>query len=269
MLMTPLTPAQDDFRRWNEDMARRFDPENYHLRSSFLIRWIARQRVKAITSLLKAQPGERVLEVGCGAGNILEAIGHGRLVGIDISTFMVQKSRQRLRNLQAAVLLSDAVALPFANRSFDKIICTEVLEHVLYPEQVVSEIARVATEAGVVIVSVPNEPFINRIKRLMMRLSLGRLLAGKSYQPAEHMEDEWHLHVFDLGKLRQTVQGKLNIVRVKSIVTHWFPLLYVVACTVSNSVCPLAAASIASGDPPRPADGERSKWRSIESEEQV
>ena len=45
--------------------------------------------------------------------------------------------------------------IPFADKTFDTIICTEVLEHVLYPSKVIEEIRRVLNEQGYVLLSVP------------------------------------------------------------------------------------------------------------------
>ena len=53
------------------------------------------------------------------------------------------------------VVLGDAHHLPFKNRAFCCVKCTELLEHVEYPEKVIKEIARVLTPTGVLILSMP------------------------------------------------------------------------------------------------------------------
>ena len=86
-----------DFRTWNEDMARKYSPGRYHEESHFLIRWVERQRVRTIIRLLQPRAGDMVLEVGCGSGNVLEALPQGtKPVGIDLSSTLVTESRVRL-----------------------------------------------------------------------------------------------------------------------------------------------------------------------------
>ena len=232
-------PAQFDsgshFMQWNEEMARKYDPEAYHLRSNLLIRWIEHRRVKAILRFLNARRQDTVLEVGCGAGNVLEQVPSSRLYGVDLSIFLLKKSQGRLAHRQARLVWANAERLPFADRQFRKLICTEVLEHVSDPHRIVSEMARVATADAVVVISVPNEPWINRLKRIIHTLSLGRwLLQGgeDSYSSPDCMTDEWHLHSFDLAFLREITTDVLFINQIQAIPFDLIPLRYVVKCAI-------------------------------------
>jgi len=174
-----------------------------------------------------------VLEVGCGAGNVLEQVRSGRLYGIDISAFLLQKSQRRLAHRQAKLVRSNAERLPFADRQFRKLICTEVLEHVLDPRKVVGEMARVAAVDAVLVISVPNEGWINRVKGSIHALGLGRcLLQGDedSYSSPDCMTDEWHLHSFDLALLQRVCQNILLIRKIKAIPFRFIPLRYVAYC---------------------------------------
>ncbi len=227
--------TEQNFIDWNEEMAHKYDPEAYHLRSNFLIRWIERRRVKAILRFLAVRPTDRVLEVGCGAGNVLEQVGSGRLHGLDLSTYLLQKARRRLAGCKAGLVRGNAEQLPFAGGRFDKLVCTEVLEHVADPRRVVNEMARLAAADGLVVISVPNEAWIDRAKALIRRLGLWRwLLQGEegAYTSSEQMTDEWHLHRFDLALLQQVAAGILEIRRVRAIPFPYIPLRYVVCCRV-------------------------------------
>jgi len=51
----------------------------------------------------------------------------------------------------------NSLPLPFQNNEFDLIQCTEVLEHVLYPESVLKELKRILKKKGKLIISMPNE----------------------------------------------------------------------------------------------------------------
>ncbi len=226
---------EGDFAAWNEKMARKYDPEDYHLHSNFLIRWIERLRVKAILHFLDADQQDTVVEIGCGAGNVLEQVPSGQLHGIDLSIFLLRKSQRRLAHRQAKLIQANAERLPLASGRFHKLICTEVLEHVRNPRTVVSEMARVAASDAVLVISVPNETWIDRVKRTIGALGLKRLLLQgdvDSYHSPDQMTDEWHLHSFDIALLRQVCKDILTIERIKPIPSRLVPLRYVARCQV-------------------------------------
>lgn len=228
---------QNDFIQWNEAMAHKYDPEAYHLRSNFLIRWIERRRVKTILDFLNAEGPDTVLEIGCGAGNILEQIPSTRLCGIDLSTFLIKKSQHRLASRRAGLAQSNAERLPFADASFGRLVCSEVLEHVANPRCVVGEMARVAATEAVLVISVPNEAWINRVKGVIRMLGLGRWLLkgeGDAYSSPDQMTDEWHLHSFDLALLRNISKDILVIRQTKAIPFSFMPLRYVALCELAN-----------------------------------
>ncbi|HIA02419.1 MAG TPA: methyltransferase domain-containing protein [Myxococcales bacterium] len=221
-------PNQDNFAAWNEEMAQRHDPDLYHTQSPLPIRLIERRRVQVIINLLKVQQEHRILEVGCGAGNVLEQVGPSKRIGVDISTFLLGKSQQRLGS-NASLVQMNAEQLAFSDHSFDRIYCTEVLEHVLHPKVVLSEMKRVLKPDGVAVVSVPNEGMINRIKNTVLAIPGARALLKKSgnYDMPDHMEDEWHLHEFELEMLKDSVQGLFDIDCVKGIPSRLLPLRWV------------------------------------------
>src|SRR5262245_26409537 len=84
-----------EFTAWNEEMIQRYDPDGYRTRGPLPIRAIEGLRVRAVARLLGATAATRVLEVGCGGGNVLERIA-GRRVGIDLSRSILAKAKRRL-----------------------------------------------------------------------------------------------------------------------------------------------------------------------------
>jgi len=223
---------KEDFRSWNEMMARKYDPDAFHHHPSRLVRWVEGKRVKTVLEQLRAQPGERVLEIGCGAGNVLEKIGLARPFGIDLSEQLLKKASKKTGG---AVYLALAYGekLCFKDAAFEKVFCTEVLEHVLEPGLVICEAHRVLTVSGRAIFSVPNEDVINKIKSLLIRLRLFGFIFRKprsDYQVPRKMEDEWHIHIFNLDKLITLLPPSLKIEKVLAIPGRWLPLHYVISC---------------------------------------
>ncbi|MCB9521259.1 MAG: class I SAM-dependent methyltransferase [Myxococcales bacterium] len=212
--------TRENFEAWNEEMVREFDPGEYHDHPSPVVRAVERMRVSRIIALLQATPTSRVLEVGCGAGNILERIADAELHGVDISDYILEKARVRL-GARATLLKADGEHLPYPDAHFDRVYCSEVLEHVLDPAAVVREMRRVLKPNGIAVVSVPNEATINQAKRLLFRTGpLGRLIlrSGEGgYEAVENMQDHWHLHEFDERMLRQVCEPVFSVGKVEGI----------------------------------------------------
>lgn len=220
-----------DIRAWNEEMVKKYDVEAYYEKSNFAIRWVEYLRIKAILNAIRNQLRGKILEVGCGAGHVLAKIPRADRVGIDLSNHMVQRAQARLKGKNISILQANADHLPFQEKSFDGIICTEVLEHVENPEVILKEISRVAKAKASIALSIPNENIINRVKDTLILLGLGPFFFGREYKVPERMNDEWHLHVFELKEALKTLQTKFWIRKVIPIPSAFIPLRYVIDCS--------------------------------------
>jgi len=98
----------------------------------------------------------RVLEVGCGFGQVLLALSRGRspaqMTGVDLDRELLRFGTLLCESAPAAVsvprfLVADALHLPFANRSFDLVICRVVLMS-LPVRAALKELARVVADDG-------------------------------------------------------------------------------------------------------------------------
>ena len=226
----PIPSMPEHFADWNEEMVARHDPELFHHHPRGVVRWIEGRRMRAVLALLQARPEHRVLEVGCGAGNVLTRTPAAARYAIDLSRRMVGRARNVL-GPAATIALADAERLPFRDREFERVICSSVLAHVLHPERVLEEAYRVLAPGGRLVVSVSHEAAIERGIALAQRLGLNRLLLGNSGAPSEASvySSEYHLHHFDIGLLRETAARLPRERALKKIPLPFYPIHLVAA----------------------------------------
>lgn len=118
-------------------------------------------RAKIILSNLDPKPGMKVLDIGCGRGFYEKIISHlfkgVKVIGLD----QRQEYLPNWQHPQVTFQVADAQALPFPNQSFDRIICSEVLEHLNNNQKALQEIKRVLKKGGMILLTVPmkNYPF--------------------------------------------------------------------------------------------------------------
>lgn len=218
--------TDEEFAAWNEQMAKEYDPDLYHRSENRIVRWVEGRRVTRLLSLLDVRPEHRVLEVGVGAGNILEKVNAKERAGIDLSEHLLVKARARLGQ-QVHLLHGNAEELGtlIQPHSFDRVYCSEVLEHVQHPERVLQGMSDCLTENGIAVVSVPNESFINFLKGTLKSLQLFRILFPNM---ADHMEDEWHVHVFGRDLLNRLCSRAFTVEQIVAV-PFWFLPIRLVA----------------------------------------
>lgn len=104
--------------------------------------------------------GHRVLDVGCGRGidATFMAKKGGLLFGCEPSSVMLGKAKEYVKDAGETVRLVSSLAegLPFMNNRFTRVVCKGAIDHFDNPEQAVSEMCRVASVKGKVIISVAN-----------------------------------------------------------------------------------------------------------------
>lgn len=148
--------------------------------------------------------GDKVLDLGCGEGrHVISAYIAYEIdaVGVDLSFDDLKISADRFTNFYEpdnqnknfSLSASNALALPFADNSFDAVICSEVLEHIPDYLSVLTEITRVLKPNGVFAASVPRAwP-----ERICWALS-----------SAYHQVEGGHVHIFNARQLRNDIEEK-------------------------------------------------------------
>ena len=116
---------------------------------------------------LDLQPGHVVLDMGAGAGrHAFEVFRRGaRIVALDYDAAELKdvlatlaamiESDEVPRDSQALCVNGDGTRLPFPDDTFDRIICSEVMEHIPDDRAAAAELARVLKPGGIIAVTVP------------------------------------------------------------------------------------------------------------------
>ena len=131
-------------------------------------------RLKKALSYAKVRSGMRVLDVGCGRGELVfwAARQGARAIGIDYSKVAIRLAKKALKTQgkevkkKAKFLVKNAKEMDFESESFDWIFLTDVLEH-LYPEEqevVLDKIYKILKKGGKIIARTePNRIYVDFI----------------------------------------------------------------------------------------------------------
>lgn len=143
-----------------------------------------------LISIIQQLPAYSVLDVGCGEGFTLQRLTNQKigkkLEGVDFVQEALDLGKKIHPHLK--LIKGDLYELPYENDSFDLLLCTEVLEHLEYPQKALQELIRVSKKY--ILLSVPHEPWftISRILRGKNLLQLGKHPEHVQYWTSEAFE---------------------------------------------------------------------------------
>ena len=175
-------------RLLERDVRRDGGPEEFASRRAELERYVRRSSGRLAASLaavrrLGLAPGARVLELGADpwlftqllAGQGIVPVSAGQRRGVwreddaDASPQRVAISwNERTIELEHHLFNAERDRWPFADESFDAVVCMEVLEHLVYsPGHLLYEAARVLVSGGALLLTTPNAVSATRLARLV------------------------------------------------------------------------------------------------------
>lgn len=163
--------------------------------------------------------GERVLDLGCGEGRHVISVyleQDVEAVGVDLSVQDLLTTRDKFEEFATegkpggsfGLSSANALALPFADNTFDKVICSEVLEHIPDYQAALREIDRVLKPGGLFCASVPRH-WPERI--------------CWAFSEAYHRVPGGHLRIFNSDELRDQIEE----LGMRQYYRHWAHALHV------------------------------------------
>ena len=196
---------------------RRVIERRWQVFADMVGRWRERRRSATPAALT-------VLDAGCGDGINLFGLRtvaerHGlnmRLFGVDYNP--VRLARARRVDADVRLQQGSLYRLPFADASFDVVLCNHVIEHVPDTPSALAELHRVLRRGGLLIVGVPNEGcLLGRARNHVIQPWIGRTTD--------------HVHFFTVETVSETLRTAGFDVRQIERETFFFP------CSYLNTLC--------------------------------
>ena len=168
---------------------------------------------------LHVRPGDRLLNLGCGDGRpsiSASLLADADIIGLSLCLTYLHPAQARWQDFPipadkggyCAFIQGTGHQLPFADDTFDHVICSEVLEHIPDYTSFLGEIQRVLKPGGLFAVSVP---------RYFPEWVCWQL------SDAYHQVEGGHVRIFRTGELKQRIQT----LGMKFLTRHWAHSLHV------------------------------------------
>lgn len=153
---------------------------------------------------------KNILDVGCASGwltaRLVKIFPKAKVIGLDVSSLMIDYGKKIYPEIE--FVCADAHQLPFPDGSFDLIVCTETLEHVVNPLNVLSEIKRCLSSNGEAIISMDSGTLLFKIVWALWKKVKGRVW------------NDAHLHKFNKKKLENLIK-KAGFKIEDELDSHW------------------------------------------------
>jgi 2-polyprenyl-3-methyl-5-hydroxy-6-metoxy-1,4-benzoquinol methylase len=168
-----------------------------------IARWLMNGFLESVGEFYASTSRQRVLEVGCGEGLLAD-----HLIGLASPSEHFEATDVRLSALEDGVderivfREASVYSLPYADASFDLVVCCEVLEHLEDPSSALAEIARVTS--GPVLFSTPREPLWR-----ILNMARGRYIGDAGNTPG-------HIQHWSRSALVELIASKMRVVEVRS-----------------------------------------------------
>ncbi len=189
-----------------------------------------RYRYAALLAALDAAPA-RVLEVGVTPGQFTQLLVESgyHVSGVDLAPSARRALWERL-GVEVRQANLEREPLPFTDSSFDWIVFSEVIEHLVYsPLPVLREFQRVLVPGGKVVISTPNELYFKSRLRAIVRLLLWQSVATTAeFRHQMRLEGEarytTHSRTYTMGELCWLLREAGFLLHTRRYVAAWEPV---------------------------------------------
>lgn len=127
--------------------------------------------IRAVAAVVP--PGKRILDIGTGTGEILNALAPAQGSGIDLSSAMIQKARKKFPQLRFFAGSYENLDL---GDGFDFILLLDVIEHLQSPEKLFSNLKKFCGPGTRIVLTMANpvwEPFLHLLEKLRLKMAEG------------------------------------------------------------------------------------------------
>jgi SAM-dependent methyltransferase len=127
---------------------------------------VTARAIEPLLRAVRAQPHSRLLDVATGPGSLVAKAARSGMhcTGVDLSPGMIELARKS--NPGVDFWVADVEHLPFADASFDAVVCNFGIGHFPYPEASVAECTRTLKAGGRIALSWWDDPSKQRIQGL-------------------------------------------------------------------------------------------------------
>ena len=175
------------YGRYGEDTTILFDQygtDGLEVRYPLRFMIMYEGQLKAISSIVN--PGQDILDVGAGDGLLAETLlkDAKTLTALDISLKRIKRCAERCK--KGYFIVADAEGLPFKQESFDSIVASELIEHLIAPEEFLRSSYNALRKGGTLVISTPSGLFYEN--------------------NLEEIFKDHHLHTFSPKKLKSLLE---------------------------------------------------------------
>jgi ubiquinone/menaquinone biosynthesis C-methylase UbiE len=153
---------QDLYKIWSKV------PVSYYYKLSFFQKLWHQNKLKVFVNLLSGLQIESscsILDIGCAGGHLTsfftKLYPQAKVTGIDVYLPLIKEAKKRFPKI--IFKKADAHKLPFADDSYDLIICSETIEHLVDPAKALKEIYRILKPGGYALIEMDSGSLLFRL----------------------------------------------------------------------------------------------------------
>lgn len=197
-----------------------------------------KRRVKEVLKVLDIKAKEKVLDCGCGEGLYLLAINEtsqdAEIYGFDIDSASIEIAKKHLaKSTNVDFRIGNICNMPYPDNFFDKICCSEVLEHVEDDKKALKELRRILKPSGRLVITVPNLNFpflwdpINKIAEIFFKTHITKGFFAGIWN--------MHLRLYDINEITELVKtAGFEIIKVKTLTHFSLPFNHIILYGLKN-----------------------------------